>query len=333
MNKLRIIFFGTDEFSAPIFRELLQMDLESLIDLVAVVTKPNSSSHGRTIEPEIARIANEFNHEFSRKIAVFQSIKLTEINDKLASLKPDAGVLVSFGKIIPQSTLDIFAKKYLAETRSTLGAGIINFHPSLLPKLRGPSPIETAILNGDQETGLTLMRLVREMDAGPILYQEKISLNGRENAPELREKFAQRGAKIFREKLLELLQNHPETKPQDESEATFSQIINKSDAILDTAAMTADEADRRVRAFKQWPKARLNFAKTSARFFAKFPDQNIIITEASALAMAPGDGWPDVISFAPERPGETPTALKISRIISPKSGRYISMDEFLRGLK
>lgn len=320
--KLRIVFFGTDEFSAPTLRELLAMNRENLIKLVAVVTKPNSENHGKISRPIVAEIVDEFNakqqnsdDENFAKIAIFQPTKLREIEPEISALKPDAGVLVSFGKIVPQSTIDIFAN------------GIINFHPSLLPKLRGPSPIETAILNGDRETGLTLMRLTREMDAGPILYQEKVALTGRETASDLRAKFSQRGAQLFREKLIDIVQKNPAGTAQIESDATFSHMIAKNDAILEPAQMSAIEADRRVRAFNVWPKARLNFAKTHARFLAPFPDREIILTETKPLKMAPGDAWPDVIEFADQ------TALKIDKIVSSKSGKEMTMSAYLRGLK
>lgn len=313
--KPRIVFFGTDEFSAPTLHELLSMNRENLIELVAVVTKPNSENHGKVSRPVVAEITDEFNAKNSAKIAIFQPTKLHEIETEIAELKPDAGVLVSFGKIVPQSVIDIFAN------------GIINFHPSLLPKLRGPSPIETAILSGEHETGLTLMRLTREMDSGPILYREKISLTGRETASNLRSKFSQRGAQLFRDKLIDLIQKSPTGTPQNAPDATFSHMITKSDATLDPVTMTADEADRRIRAFNVWPKARLNFAKTHARFLAPFPDREIILTDAKPLKIAPGDTWPDVITFSNQ------TALKINKVISPKSGKEMTMSAYLRGLK
>ncbi|MFZ2560309.1 MAG: methionyl-tRNA formyltransferase [Candidatus Nanoperiomorbaceae bacterium] len=327
MFRPRIIFFGTDEFSAPILHKLLDMDREKIIDLVGVVTKPDTYNHGHAVPPVVARVAREFNNEFNRSVPIFQSTSLATITVALAALEPDAGVLASFGKIIPNSTLALFATRYTRNDRQTIGAGIINFHPSLLPKLRGPSPIETTILNGDRETGLTLIRLAEQMDAGAILYQEKIALTGRETASQLRDQFSQRGAKIIRDKLVNLVENNPTGTTQTESDATFSHIIQKSYAVLDPTELTAAEADRHVRAFNIWPKARLNFAKTRAHLYANFPDQNIILTDTTPLKIAPGDGWPDVIEFANH------TTLKINKIISPKSGKDMTMDEYLRGLK
>ena len=330
MKIWRIVFFGTDDFSAPILRELLKMPE---IKVVAVVTKSDSrKSRGSKIEsPEVAKIAREFNSRNQRdssardkslaqndkSIKIFQPIKLREIEPELRELKPDAGVLVAYGKIIPQSTINIFEKEFgdnldyatpgrmtnlsensrdssltvqnddvqvsrvehkicsrLAEENSRegsldcargdscnvsrkAGVGIINFHPSHLPKLRGPSPIETVILNGERETGLSLMKLAKEMDAGPILYQEKISLSGRETAPELYEKFAGRGVKLFREKLVGILNGDYPAVSQNDSEATYCHLIAKTDGEINPRNETAEEIERKIRAFLAWPKTRI----------------------------------------------------------------------------
>lgn len=333
MKKIpRIIFFGTDDFSVPFFREIIEMDKDNSLELVAVVSKPDAvSGRGRKItSPEVVKISREFIAQTGKNIAIFQPEKVGEINQDLDDIEFDAGVLVSFGKIIPQSMLDIFSRNNRA--------GIINFHPSLLPKLRGPSPIETAILDGCAETGLSLMKLVQKMDAGNILFQEKFALSGEENSPILREKMAARGREIFREKLIstiENLQNNPDFgEKQNDDLATFSRMISKDDATLNPNEITAQDADRKIRAFLAWPKARMNFAESSARFSANFPDQNIIITEAESLDFTPGNSWPDVIEFAAEnQKNDQKTALKIAKIVSPKSGKEMQMGDYLRGLK
>ena len=127
---IKVVYFGTEDISAPTLQALIDSDL---YDVVAVVTKPDSlRGRGHTLtRPAVAKIADEY------RIKCFQPTKLADIFDELASLKADVGALVSYGKIIPQSIIDIFPH------------GIVNFHPSMLPVYRGPSPIETAIMNGD----------------------------------------------------------------------------------------------------------------------------------------------------------------------------------------
>ena len=315
MTKFRLVFFGTDDFSAPSLRALLRQDF---CEIVAVVTKSDAvKSRGRKIaSPLVAGIAREFNAQNpARKIAIFQPTKLREIEDDLRALKPDAGVLVAYGKIIPQSTIDLFAH------------GIINFHPSLLPKLRGPSPIETAILDGETETGLTLMKLAKEMDAGAIFYQEKISLRGDETAPELREKFSRRGAELLCEKLPPILRGEIRATAQNDADATYCPLIAKTDGDLNPRAMTAAECARKVRAYLGYPKTRLNFAKFSPAKTAPFPDADIIVTRAKVLPNFAGDAWSDVVPCADD------TFLQIEKIVSPKSGREMSVTEWLRGIK
>src|SRR5581483_9225315 len=129
----------------------------------------------------------------------------------------EAAVLVAFGRIIPQPIIDLFPK------------GIINIHPSLLPKLRGPTPIETAILDGLTETGVSLMRLEAKMDAGPLYSQQKISLNGDETKLELATKLNKVGAELLINSLPAILDGSLIPKPQNNSKATYTKLITKDD--------------------------------------------------------------------------------------------------------
>lgn len=313
MNLPRVIFFGTDDFSAPTLRSLLD---EADIDLVAVITKPDSiSGRGKKILPSVvSEIITKHNAHSPKAVKLLKPEKLRDINDEIAALRPDLGALVSFGKLIPESIINLFPR------------GIVNIHPSILPLLRGPSPVETAILDGLTKTGVSLISLVKEMDAGPIIAQETVALTGDENAIALRKKLSELGAKMLTNYLPRIISGGAPKTAQNDKSATFSHLITKDDAILDPGVLTAAECDRRVRAFLAWPKSRLNLARTSARFRANFPDQNIILTNVKVLPAAPGDGWPDVVICRDN------TALKIETVISPKSGKEMTMNDFLRGL-
>jgi methionyl-tRNA formyltransferase len=297
MQKKQIIFFGTDEFSAPSLKALLDVEF---CEVVAVVTKPDTvRSRGRKIEsPEVANIAKENN------IKLFQPEKLGEIKSGLQEINADAGVLVAYGKIVPQSIIDLFPQ------------GIINFHPSLLPKLRGPSPIESAILNGDTETGLTLMKLVKEMDAGPILYQEKIKLNRDEDAVNLRDRFSKRGTELFIQQLPDILSGKTKEIPQNDADATYCRLFTKADGDIDPKTMTAADCEHHVRAFLGWPRTRLNFM-----------GNDVIVTRVKVLPMQPGNDWPDIIACAEN------TFLQIVELVNPKSGKTMKTADYLRGLK
>ncbi len=227
----RLFFFGTADFSAPA--------LEALIDagfnIVAVITKPDKPG-GRgqqLIVPAVKKIAE------AHGIKVFQPLKFKEIREELEALKPDAGVVVAYGKIIPQSVIDLFSK------------GLINTHASLLPKYRGPAPIEAAILNGDKETGITLMQIDAGMDTGPTYVAESINIEGATRL-ELYEKLSKLGSEMLVKHLPDILSGKLKPKAQDESQASVIPMISKEDGQIDWNK-PAVEIERQVRAYLGWP--------------------------------------------------------------------------------
>lgn len=151
------------------------------------------------------------------------------------------GVLASFGVIIPKRVLDLFEPE-----------GILNVHPSYLPDLRGPSPIETAILRGDTEFGVSVMKLVPKMDAGPIYYQEKVALNKFVKKAEVYEKLG----KIAAEWLMNNLDNLPKPVEQEEV-ATYSKMLDTKMSELKPKEQAAEEMLDQVRAFQGFPKSRV----------------------------------------------------------------------------
>ena len=241
-----ILSFGTDDFSAITLRELIEKGWP----VGAVITKPDApKGRGRTrVAPIIKRIAEE------NGIAVWQPEKVADIAPKIRTLtkktgeKP-IGVLVSYGKIIPQRVIDAFEP------------GIINVHPSLLPLYRGPSPIESVILNGETETGVTIMQLSAKMDAGPIYSQLVLPLTDTETAPELEQKLGALGAQEVTRNLPAIIAGTLQPVPQDDTIATCCHLLKKSDALLTTStdttlALTAEQAERRVRAYYAFPKTK-----------------------------------------------------------------------------
>jgi len=239
-----IIFFGTDEFSAVSLRELI----EHGFSIGAVVTKPDSrKGRGRELQASLVKqIAQE--HD----IPVLQPLKMDEITDSIKGLsvlseKP-TGVLVSYGKIIPQAIINLFEP------------GIINVHPSLLPKYRGPSPVESAILHGDTETGVSIMQLSAAMDAGPVYKQIFFSLDDTETAPQLEDKLAALGAQELVTILPSIMNGNLQPQPQDESLVSYCKLLSKDDSILDPTTVTAEQAERRVRAYLAYPKTKMTIA-------------------------------------------------------------------------
>ena len=293
---VKVVYFGTEDISVPALRALID---SNLYDIVAVVTKPDSlRGRGHVLtRPTVAKIADE------HQIKCFQPIKLVDISNELADLKADVGALVSYGKIIPQSIIDLFPH------------GIVNFHPSMLPVYRGPSPIETAIMNGDSFTGLTLMALDKDMDAGDIYYQEKVSINPDDTTETLYSQFGQRGADLMVDKLHQIVDGKIKGVAQDDDLAVYCHMISRQDGDLDPASMTARQCYNRLRAFSKWPKCRINLA-----------GNEVIITKARALDDFRGDAWPDII------PCQDNSALQLIEIVNPKSGRRMKVVDYLNGL-
>ena len=178
---------------------------------------------------------------------IFHARKKEDLEEvkKLKAENPDAkGVLASFGVMIKSDVLDIFEPE-----------GILNIHPSLLPKYRGSSPIETAILNGDKELSVSIMKLVKAMDAGPIYYQETLKFDNYESKDEIYQKLSEAGANW----LVKNLENLPEPTKQDDTKATFTAKLDKSMSALKPETKSAEELLNEIRAFKGFPKSKHDF--------------------------------------------------------------------------
>lgn len=244
-----IVFFGTDEFSAVSLRELIAKGFS----IGAVVTKPDSQKgRGRKLTKSIVKEIAE-----QHDIPVWQPTRVVDIAENIESLNDPVGVLVSYGKIIPESIIKLF------------NPGIINVHPSLLPKYRGPSPVESAILHGDTETGVTIMQLSKAMDAGPIYSQITVQLNDTETTPELEHRLAELGAQQLTLTLPAIIEGHSVPTPQNDSIATYCQLLSKENSLLDTQKLTAEQAERQVRAYLAFPKTK-----------AVITEHQIVITKA-----------------------------------------------------
>lgn len=243
-----VVFFGTDDFSAPTLKKLI----ETGYDVRIVVTKPDTKK-GRGMkqsEPLVKTIAKEYG------ITVLQPERLADIIDDLKEIDDPIGVLVSYGKIIPQNIIDLFTP------------GIINVHPSALPKYRGSTPIESAILNGDEEVGVSIMQLSAKMDAGPVYTLAHIPLTGTETQPQLYEYLADIGAKEIERVLPAILDGSLQPIEQNEDDATYTKLLTKADSMIDPSVLTADEIERKVRAHLTYPKTKTTIA-----------DQLVILTK------------------------------------------------------
>ena len=285
-----IVFFGTEEHSLITLKALCDANLP----VVAIVTKPDAPKGrgGKITEPAVKTFARE--HD----ITVWQPAKLKDIADNIKQLNNPIGVLVSYGKIIPQSIIDLFSP------------GIINVHPSLLPNYRGPSPIEAAMTNLDTETGVSIMQLDADMDAGPVYHQEKITLTSHESRAELYDQLFALGSEKLVELLPRIVSGDLQPVEQDHAAATYCALLSKKDALLDPAKLTATQAEARVRAHLGFPRTKLAF------------DSLELIITAAHVATEPHTALDQQFTDG--------NYLIIDELLAP-SGKKMTAEAFLRG--
>lgn len=228
----KLIFFGTEQFSRPALAALI----EGGFAVAAVVTKPDSRrSRSGTATPSAVKLLAQEHY-----IEILQPSELDSLADALASYEPDMGVVVAYGKILPPQVLAVFKQ------------GLLNIHPSDLPKYRGPSPIEQTILNGDKSTAVSLMQLEATMDSGPIYAKTEVSVAPNITKPQLYDQLAQVGAKLLVDKLPRVLNTQLQPQPQNSSQASYTRLIHKSDGAIDWQR-PAEQIERQIRAYLGWP--------------------------------------------------------------------------------
>ena len=290
----QLVFFGTEAFSAPSLEALISHGF----NVVAVVTKPDTQrGRGRAVtEPLVKTIAQRYD------IPVFQPHKLSELESELKKMSPIAGVLVAYGKIIPKSILDVFTP------------GIINIHPSKLPRYRGPAPIEAAIKNGDTETAISIMQLTAGMDEGPIYLQQPVPLdNRRVTRPELYKQLAEQGAELLVATLPGILDGTIEPKQQQTDGVSYTTLISKQDGNANPITETATDIERKTRAHLGFPKTRITFK-----------DNDVIITSAKVVDHFIEN---ELVLLC-----KNDSYLLVESLIAP-SGKSMSGSAFLRGLR
>ena len=241
--KTKVIFFGNEQLAQGIKPKTILFDAlqaSSEFEICAVLlTNPN---HRKPYAIEkAAKAAN---------IPVYFSKNNDEIMDIISQYEAPVAVLASFGKIIPERIINAFP------------CGIINIHPSMLPKYRGTTPIETALLNGDPETGVSVMRLAKAMDAGNTFAQEIVKIEDEDTKQSLYEKLATAGAKRLLEVLPAIVAKNAVETAQNEAEATFTTQLTKDLSELKPAAKDAQTLLNEVRAYAGFPKSKLTLLDT-----------------------------------------------------------------------
>ncbi|MBN1476465.1 methionyl-tRNA formyltransferase [Candidatus Sumerlaeota bacterium] len=251
---LRTLFFGTPEFAAVPLQALIESEVA---DVIAVICQPDKPrGRGQRLSPPPTKVLAE-----ERGIPVLQPPRLrgTGIAAELAEMRPDIAVVAAYGKILPRDVLDVPRH------------GCINIHASLLPKYRGAAPIQWSLINGERETGITIMQMDEGCDTGPIIAQEPCEILVDDDALSLSNMLSVLGGKRIVETLEELARHgRLESTPQDDSQATKAPLLKKEDGIIHWF-QAADAIACRIRGVTPWPGAQTTIAGKPFKILAADP--------------------------------------------------------------
>jgi methionyl-tRNA formyltransferase len=277
---MHIIFMGTPQFALPTLKSLL----DSSYEVVAVYTQPDKpSGRKRQLIPSPVK-ALALNHQ----IPVMQpkTFKSPEAVAELADFHPDLIVLAAFGLILPLTVLSL--PKF----------GCLNVHPSLLPQHRGPSPIASALLCGDEVTGVSIMLMDAGMDTGPILAQRETPILPEDNTATLTAKLARLGDDLLMDTLPSWLEGKIEPQPQNESKISYSKLITSEDGRINWH-LPAMEIWRKVRAYNPWPSCYTYWQGRRFKIYEAMPlgdvkrgkvGEVVLLEPSATIGVVTGDG-------------------------------------------
>jgi len=298
----KLVFFGTSDFAVPILERLVSEKWK----IVAVITQPDRPK-GREgkLSPTPVKIAAE---KMKLPIHELPSLKSEEAKDFIKSLRADLGLVVSYGVIIPGDVLRMAR------------LGFVNIHPSLLPKYRGPSPIQTAILNGEIATGTSIMVVDEKMDHGPIIAQEEVAIKDSDDYTSLHNRLAEVSSQLLAEKLPKWILGNLKETVQDDRRATFTKTLNREDGKINWKK-PAEAISRQLRAFSPWPGVWTNLNGVRHKILKARPAEDApelacgqILSSGTHLFVGCGNK----------------TTLEIKRL-QPEGKKQMNAEEFLRG--
>jgi len=294
----KIIFTGSGRFAVPILENLIK----NKYDIIKVITAPDKPA-GRKQELAASPIKKT---ALKYKLPLSQPEKTITSQPEISGAEPDLIISADYGKIIPKHILDI--PRF----------GCLNLHPSLLPEYRGPSPIQTAILNGESKTGLTIILMDEKIDHGPIVGQREIAIMTDDDSQTLEKKLAQLAASFLIEILPGYLQGEIKPRRQDENQASYTKILTKEDGRIDWR-QSAEQIARQVRAFYPWPGA-----------WTEFDGLRVKILKAKAVE-SPTD--PEDKSLRDKNQFTLPAkrGYLLLEIVQPAGKKPMTGQEFLRG--
>lgn len=304
---MKIVFLGSSELSVIPLKKLIDAGHE----ISAVVCQPDKpNARGKKIE-----VSSLKKYSISQNIPIYQFKKIRDEGvNPLKELKPDLLVIVYYGQILSQEIIDI--GKF----------GIINLHPSLLPKYRGPSPVITPILNGDIETGVTIMRVEKNIDSGNILTQKKVEIYKNETAGELWERLTKLGSELLIEAINKISNNSLVEQKQIHSQATYTRMFDKKDAKINFNK-SADEIVNHVRAFNPNPVAYFDYKNEKYKVYEVEKIESTSNLDAKQNGEILTSSLKDGLQI---KAGED--IISITRIQAP-NGKVLEIKNFLNGKK
>lgn len=305
-HQKKIVFWGTPEFALPTLKQLI----EDRWDIAAVVTAPDvRARRHHEFHPSPVKI-----EALRHNIPVLEPehLKDSRLRTSLEELQPDLFFVAAYGKIIPEDILSIPRN------------GSLNLHPSLLPRWRGPSPIQKSIIEGDKETGISIIRMDKEMDHGPILFQKSILLDVKETGKTLHDTLACLGAEAAGETLTHWFQDEITPQPQNHSEATFSKILTREDGKI-AWQDSAPALERQIRAYNLWPESYCLWQRRENILRLKIEEADMITQNKE---WTPGKTWmPTSHTLAVE----TNSGSLLLQRIQPEGKASMSIKEFING--
>lgn len=263
---MKIVFAGTPEFAVPTLNMLLATEHE----ICAVYAQPDRpAGRGRKVTPgPVKQVA------LKAGVPVMQpeSLKPEADFQELAAFNPHLIVVVAYGMILPQSVLDLPK------------LGCINVHGSLLPRWRGAAPIQRALMAGDQKTGVTIMQIIRKLDAGDMLHKEEYTIQVNDTASDLHDQLAELGAVGMAKVLKQISMDSIKPEQQDESLVTFAEKLEKSEAIIDWHR-SAEELALKVRGLNAWPVAQTRYLGQVLRIWQAQAIPDLTNTEPGTMRL------------------------------------------------
>ncbi|MHC1784509.1 MAG: methionyl-tRNA formyltransferase [Anaerolineaceae bacterium] len=298
-KEIKIVFMGSPDFARIVLESLAKA-----YQVVGVFTQPDRpAGRGKILTPPPVKV---FAQEYGIEIIQPQRLKEPEAQAKLGEWQPDVIIVAAFGQILRQNVLDL--PRF----------GCVNVHASLLPRWRGAAPIQAAILHGDAETGVTIMKMDAGIDTGDMLAHKRIAIEPVDTALTLGEKLAGIGSELLLNTLPDYLAGKIAPQKQDDSLATYAGMLKKEEGLLDFT-QPALELERRVRAFHPWPGTFTMVRGLPLKIHACRAIQGAVSEAGARLKI---DGFPAV---------QTAGGVLMLDMVQPAGKKPMSGDVYLRG--